>query len=48
MIIHALWLHAARGRYGMWVQRVSTDDNIADLPSREDFGVLEDHENIVS
>ena len=41
LIVHALWLHAARVGYGFWVERVPSKDNIADLPSREAYGVLE-------
>lgn len=43
MIIHALWLHAARNQYSAWVERVATGDNTADLPSRESHQLLEYH-----
>jgi hypothetical protein len=33
-LVHAQWLHAARARMELWVKRVATKDNIADLPSR--------------
>ena len=39
-IIHCIWSIALRGRFGLWVERVPTDDNIADLPSREDYRLL--------
>ena len=42
MIIHAICLHAVRSQYGLWVERVASDDNIADLPSRESFTLLEE------
>lgn len=28
------------GGYGLWVDRVPTKDNVADLPSREDYVLL--------
>ena len=41
MQIHALWLQAARNGHGLWIERVPTDDNVADLPSREEYELLE-------
>ena len=38
--MHSQWLHAAKSRLFLHVVRVATDDNIADLPSRRDFGFL--------
>ena len=40
-LVHAQWTHAAEHGISLWVERVSTDDNIADLPSRNEFQVLE-------
>ena len=34
-LVHEQWLHAARCRFHLFIQRVATDDNIGDLPSRE-------------
>ena len=34
-VVHCLWLMAAKLGITMWIERVPTDDNIADLPSRE-------------
>jgi len=34
-LVHEQWLQAARLRMQLFVKRVATDDNIADLPSRE-------------
>ena len=34
-LVHAQWLHAAKLRTQLWIQRVATDDNVADLPSRQ-------------
>ena len=42
MGVHALWLQAARNGHGLWVERVPTKDNIADLPSREEYALLEE------
>ena len=41
LTVHGVWLHAARTGYGIWVERVPTKDNIADLPSRESYGLLQ-------
>ena len=34
-LVHEQWLQAARGKFNLHALRVATDDNIADLPSRE-------------
>ena len=34
LLVHAVWLMAARCGMALWVQRVASDDNIADEPSR--------------
>ena len=39
-IIHGIWSLAFHGRFGLWISRVPTDDNIADLPSREEYDLL--------
>ena len=39
-IVHCLWLVAAQYGIGLHIERVATDDNIADLPSRESYTVL--------
>ena len=36
-IVHAIWLQAARLHMELWVDRVPTEENIADLPSREEY-----------
>jgi hypothetical protein len=41
LLIHATWLLAARGGFGMYIYRVPTKDNIADSPSREEYTLLE-------
>ena len=40
-LVHGMWLKAAQLSVQMWVDRVPTDDNIADLPSREEYGLLQ-------
>jgi hypothetical protein len=39
-LVHAQWFQLVRMRVEVFVRRVATDDNIADLPSRCEFGVL--------
>ena len=34
-LVHRMWLHAAVERLDIHVVRVATDDNLADLPSRQ-------------
>ena len=34
-LVHRMWLHAAVERLDTHVVRVATDDNLADLPSRQ-------------
>ena len=43
LIIHALWLHAMKNSYGVWIDRVASAENVADLPSRDSYKVLEEH-----
>jgi hypothetical protein len=40
-VAHCLWTLLAKLRAEAVVMRVPTDDNIADLPSREEYGLLE-------
>ena len=35
-LVHAQWTKIARDHVGVFVKRVATDDNIADIPSREE------------
>ena len=42
-IVHALWLKAAQLKAHLWIDRVPTDDNIADLPSRTEYELLYAH-----
>ena len=38
VVVHAVWLAAAEGRFHPWFVRVASDDNIADEPTRFDHG----------
>ena len=38
--VHSFWLTAARLLAALWVERVPTKENIADLPSRQDERLL--------
>jgi hypothetical protein len=40
-LIHSIWLKAARLQAQLWVERVPTAENIADLPSRESYSLLQ-------
>jgi len=42
-LVHSQWTQAAQLRLAVHVLRVSTDDNIADLPSREACGLVAIH-----
>eukprot|EP00973_Karenia_brevis_P044466 6158648-Karenia_brevis.AAC.1 len=39
-LVHSQWLHIAELQIEVWIQRVGTHDNVADLPSRNDLSVL--------
>ena len=41
-LIHEIWSHAAGNKMGVWIVRVPSDDNISDLPSRFEYGMLEE------
>ena len=41
-LVHAQWFHIVRLRAEVFIKRVGTNDNIADLPPRADFGILRD------
>ena len=41
-IIHCIWTHAVHLRAHLHVERVPTEENIADLPSRCEYKLLED------
>ena len=40
-IIHGIWIHAVRLQAHLHILRVPTEDNIADLPSRCEYDLLE-------
>ena len=39
-LVHTQWTHAAEQGLSLYVMRVATHDNIADLPSRDAFDML--------
>ena len=39
-LVHAQWMHVAMLGMRVWVVRVATNDNVADLPSRQDLWQL--------
>ena len=41
-IVHCIWLRAAAHKMALLIERVASKLNIADLPSREDYRVLEE------
>ena len=40
LLSHATWMLAAQLGLSIWFERVPTKLNVADLPSRDDFGLL--------
>ena len=40
-LIHEMWSHCLVNRTFPWIVRVATADNIADLPSREAYSLIE-------
>ena len=41
-LVHAMWQHFAELKIQTWIERVPTKENIADLPSREAYYLLQD------
>jgi len=41
-IIHEVWTMALRIGAHLWIERVSSEENVSDLPSREEYGLLQD------
>lgn len=39
-LVHSIWRRAALSKMSLWVERVPSESNIADLPSREEYGLL--------
>ena len=39
-IVHGIWAHAFHSRFNLWLERVPTENNIADAPSRFDYRLL--------
>jgi hypothetical protein len=40
-VVHSIWIKAAELKASLFIDRVSTADNLADLPSRESFSLLQ-------
>ena len=40
LLVHATWLFAAQNNIGVQIERVPTDDNISDEPSREKYDLM--------
>ena len=40
LLVHEIWTLALLHRMSLWVDRVPSDDNLADLPSREEYDLL--------
>ena len=39
-IVHDIWTHALLNKSFLWIERVSSKDNISDLPSREQYELM--------
>ena len=39
-MIHEIWSFCLINRTYIWIERVPSEDNISDLPSREDYALL--------
>ena len=39
-LVHAVWLLAAKHDIGLFIDRVSSHDNVSDFPSRGSYGLL--------
>ena len=46
LLVHSLWTHAFVNKMALWVERVASADNIADLPSRESYALLHEFDGI--
>jgi hypothetical protein len=41
-LVHEIWTQAMRFQIHLWVQRVPSEENIADLPSKCDYRLLKE------
>ena len=41
-LIHEIWTHCFLNGTYLWIERVPSSHNISDLPSREDYGLVEE------
>ena len=44
LMVHEIWSHALLNRAHVWIERVASDDNASDLPSREKYWLMEEME----
>ena len=40
LLVHATWLLAARGGIALWIERVASEDNVSDEPSRGEMTAM--------
>ena len=45
-LVHSVWMQALMQRFQLWAYRVPTDDNLSDLPSRNEYGILRELEAV--
>ena len=46
-LIHSIWTHALINRMALWVERVDSESNISDLPSRERYELLKEFDDVI-
>ena len=46
-LIHEIWTHCFLNGTYLWIERVPSSDNISDLPSREDYVLVEELEDVL-
>ena len=39
-LVNAIWTHAVSNRSHLWIERVPSEENISDPPSREDYRLM--------
>ena len=40
-LIHEIWSHCLCNKTHIWIERVPSEYNLADLPSRKEYGIVE-------
>ena len=41
-LIHEIWTHCFLNKTYLWIERVTSSENLSDLPSREDYRLLDE------